>query len=138
MRQMFVDTAGWVSMADKTDPLHIDCMGVRDQFLEQGGILVTSDYVMDETLTLIRMRINIEAAEKWWNQVSSSPRLRWEQVDPGRAEKARAWFFSWKDKAFSFTDCTSFIIMRELHISTALTADRHFLIAGFEILPGSY
>ncbi len=122
-------------MADERDVLHVKCMKARDRWLEQGGVLVTSDYVMDETLTLIRMRISIDAAERWWEQVAESPRLRWERIDAQRAEKARIWFFKWKDKSFSFTDCTSFILMRELGIKKSLTTDKHFLAAGFEILP---
>ncbi|CAB1083501.1 hypothetical protein D1AOALGA4SA_11063 [Olavius algarvensis Delta 1 endosymbiont] len=135
MKRLFVDTSGWMSLADESDPIHRDCMTVRDQWLEQGGLLVTSDYIMDETLTLIRMRIGIDAAERWWGQIGESPRVRWEWIDTERAEKARAWFFKWRDKSFSFTDCTSFTIMRELHIKKALTGDRHFRKAGFEILP---
>jgi predicted nucleic acid-binding protein len=61
--------------------------------------------------------------------------VRWEWVDPSRAEKARAWFSRWPDKSFSFTDCTSFVIMRELRLRRALTTDRHFKQAGFQILP---
>lgn len=67
MNKLFVDTAGWMSLADAADPQHKDCIEVRDNWLRQGGILVTSDYVMDETLTLIRMRIGIDAAERWWD-----------------------------------------------------------------------
>lgn len=52
-----------------------------------------------------------------------------------RAEKARRWFFEWNDKDFSFTDCTSFVVMKELRIQRALTTDRHFSQAGFELLP---
>jgi predicted nucleic acid-binding protein len=124
-----------MALADESDPLHTDCMRIRDTWLEQDGILVTSDYVMDETLTLIRMRISINAAEEWWQQVAESPRLKWELINAERAEKARAWFFRWRDKSFSFTDCTSFILMRELHIHKVLTVDRHFREAGFEMLP---
>jgi predicted nucleic acid-binding protein len=87
-----------MSLADESDPLHIGSMKIRDRWLEQGGILVTSDYVVDETLTLIRMRISINAAERWWGQVSESPRVKWEWINTERAEKARAWFFKWKDK----------------------------------------
>ena len=124
-----------MSLADKADHFHMDCRKVRDDWLKKGGILVTSDYVIDETLTLIRMRLSIGAAERWWLQVAESPRLRCEWIDAARAEKARAWFFKWKDKSFSFTDCTSFIVMRELRIKNALTVDNHFAEAGFEILP---
>jgi hypothetical protein len=134
--RLFVDTAGWMSLADERDVLHVKCMQARDRWLEQGGVLVTSDYVMDETLTLLRMRISIDAAERWWEQVAESPRLRWERIDAQRAEKARAWFFKWKDKSFSFTDCTSFVLVRELGIKKVLTTDKHFIAAGFEILPG--
>ena len=135
MKRIFVDTAGWMSMADRNDRLHKKTVQVRDGWLRRGGILVTSDYVMDETLTLSRIRLGIDAAEKWWGQVSESPRLKMEWINGERAEKARGWFFRWRDKTFSFTDCTSFVVMRELRLKKALTGDRHFVEAGFEILP---
>ena len=135
MRLVFVDTAGWMAMADESDPLHRAAMRIRDKHLEKGGLLVTSDYVMDETLTLIRMRIGLDAARTFWEQTSESPRLRWERIDARRVQAAIEWFFRWRDKTFSFTDCTSFVVMRELHLKKALTCDRHFRDAGFEILP---
>ena len=135
MKRLFLDTAGWMALADAGDPRHEDCVEVRDHHLKAQGILVTTDYVMDETLTLIRMRMNIRAAERWWQQVAGSPRIQWEWIDPERTEKARAWFFKWTDQSFSFTDCTSFVVMRELRIRKALTTDRHFAKAGFEISP---
>lgn len=122
-------------MADGRDPLHEACREIRDGWLKAGGVLVTSDYVLDETLTLIRMRLGIDAAEKWWDQLASSSRLKQERVNFERAEKARNWFFKWRDKSFSFTDCTSFVVMKELRINKALTSDTHFVQAGFEILP---
>ena len=135
MKSLFVNTAGWVAMADSNHPRHLDCRRVRDEWLGQGGLLVTSDYVLDETLTLIRMRLGIDSAEMWWDQVAQSHRLKVEWITPERAEKARSWFFRWRDKSFSFTDCASFVVLRELKIKKALTVDRHFLEAGFETLP---
>ena len=126
-----------MSMADRSDPLHSSTQRIRDNYLEQGYILITSDYIIDETLTLIRMRISIDAAEKWWEQINESPRLQIEAITSERAEKARVWFFKWRDKSFSFTDCTSFILMRELKIKYVLTVDKHFIEAGFNILPGT-
>ena len=135
MNRLFVDTAGWMAMADAKDPLHIKSLEARDGWFEQDGILVTSNYVLDETLTLIRLRIGIEAAGKWWTMISDSPRCKVEWITPERTEKAIRWFFSWMDQSFSFTDCTSFIVMRELGLEDVLTGDRHFAVAGFRIHP---
>jgi len=85
----------------------------------------------------LRKKLFVDTAERWWNQASESPRVKVELITPVRAEKARFWFFKWQDKAFSFTDCTSFVVMRELKIKKALTADHHFIEAGFETLPAA-
>ena len=137
MNPLFVDTAGWMAAADSKDPLHSECRTVRDEWLEAGGTLITTNYVVDETLTLIRMRLGLEAAESWWNQVSESPRCRVEWITPNREFDALHGFFTWKDHAFSFTDCTSFVVMKDLNIEKAMTSDHHFLAAGFDILPAT-
>ena len=136
MKQLFIDTAGWMMLADASDPRHTAARQVRDKHLKAAGILVSTDYVIDESLTLIRMRLGIDASERWWDQVDRSARLRWEWIDASRAGRARAWFFRWRDKSFSFTDCTSFTVMKELRIKVALTTDHHFVQAGFQVLPG--
>jgi len=135
MKNLFVDTSGWMAMADSSDPVHVDCLTTRDKWLELGGMLITTDYVVDETLTLIRMRLGIHAAEKWWGIYSGSSRCMTERVTVDRIEKSVQWFFKWQDHAFSFTDCTSFVVMRELRICSVLTTDGHFTRAGFKKLP---
>jgi predicted nucleic acid-binding protein len=135
MKLLFVDTAGWMACADGSDPAHRKAVAIRDSWLEGGGCFVTSDYVADETLTLLRFRLGIQAAEAWWRQVDGSARVRWECVTPARADKARGLFFRYRDKDFSFTDCTSFVLMRELKVREALTTDHHFVQAGFGIKP---
>lgn len=135
MKDLFVDTAGWLMLADRADPDHEAARSARDGRLRAGGILVSTDYVVDETLTLLRVRLGLDAAEEWWRRVESSDRILWERIDDLRAEKARAWFFRWRDKTFSFTDCTSFVVMRERRIRTALTSDRRFRQARLAILP---
>ena len=91
-----------------------------------GGALFTTVYVAAETLTLLRMRLGLEAAESWLRQVDGSSRLRWESISHARADKARSLFIRYHDKDLSFTDCASFVVMRELKLREALTTDRHF------------
>ena len=137
MKGLFVDTAGWMACADQADPAHHRALESRDAALESGCVLVTTDYVIDETLTLLRVRLRLAAAEAWWAQIEGSSRLRWEWIGMARAEKARDVFFRHRDKSYSFTDCTSFVVMKELKLKQALTTDRHFRQMGFEDLPAS-
>jgi predicted nucleic acid-binding protein len=136
MNLLFVDTAGWAACADAADPDHAPCRAARDGALEDGTTLVTSDFVVDETLTLLRLRLGLAAAEAWWRQIDGTRRLRWERVDSERFDRARDLFFQYRDKAFSFTDCTSFAIMRELRMTQVLTTDRHFRQMSFQVVPG--
>jgi predicted nucleic acid-binding protein len=137
MKAIFIDTAGWMACADGADPAHQHACSARDAALQAGQALITTDFVADETLTLIRMRLGLAAAGAWWQQVDESSRLRWERIDVQRFEQARQAFFRLRDRDFSFTDCTSFVVMRELRLTHALTTDRHFRQAGFRMLPGA-
>ncbi len=137
MKGVFVDTAGWMACADESDPEHGRAREARDAALEEGSILVATDYVLDETLTLIRMRLGLPAAKAWWEQLEGSSRLRWEWIGMDRAEKARAVFVRHHDKAYSFTDCTSLVVMQELKLKRVLTTDHHFRQMGFEVVPDS-
>lgn len=136
MRAVFVDTGGWMACADRADPEHESCGAARDAALEAGKPLITTDFVIDETLTLIRFRLGLGAANAWWQQIEGSARLRWERIESDRFERARHLFFQYRDKDLSFTDCTSIALMRELKLTTVITTDGHFRQVGFEVLPG--
>ena len=135
MNAVFVDTGGWMACADRADPAHLSCSAARDATLEAGRTLITTDFVVDETLTLIRFRLGLAAANAWWQQIDGSPRLRWERVEHDRFERARSLFFQYRDKDLSFTDCTSLAVIRELKLKTVITTDRHFQQVGFDVLP---
>ena len=99
--------------------------------------MITTDFVVEETLTLIRFRLGLAAANTWWRQIDGSARLRWERVENDRFERARNLFFQCRDKDLSFTDCTSFAVMRELRLTTVITTDGHFRQVGFDVLPAA-
>ena len=92
-----------MACADRSDPAHLACTAARDATLEAGRILITTDFVVDETLTLIRFRLGLAAATAWWQQIDGSARLRWERVESDRFERARNLFFQYRDKDLSFT-----------------------------------
>lgn len=137
MNAVFVDTGGWMACADGADPAHAPCRAARDGALEVGQTLITTDFVIDETLTLLRFRLGLSAANTWWEQIDGSARLRWERVENDRFEKARQLFFQYRDKDLSFTDCTSIAVMRELKLTTVITTGHHFQQVGFNVLPAA-
>jgi uncharacterized protein len=116
MNAVFMDTGGWMARADRADradPAHASCRAARDGALEASQTLITTDFVIDETLTLIRFRLGLDAANAWGQQIDGSARLRWEPVENERFESARHLFFQHRDRNVSFTDCTSIAVMRE-------------------------
>ena len=135
MNAVFVDTGGWMACADRADPAHVACTAARDATLEAGRFLITTDFVVDETLTLIRFRLGLTAADAWWQQIDGSARLRWERIENDRFERSRNLFFQYRDKDLSFTDCTSFTVMRHARIKRAFTFDQHFRQYGYSTLP---
>jgi len=135
MKRLFADTHALIALADAADPAHEFSVAVRDRWIEQSGLLITTDYVADETLTLLRFRLDLDAADGLWWQAEGNSCLCWAFVNLMRAEKARALFLRYRRKPFSFTDCTSFVVMRELKLREVLTTDRNFEQAGFIALP---
>lgn len=123
-----------MACADRNDPAHAKCVAVRDAKLRAGFVLMATDYVLDETLTLLRLRLGLDAARDWWQRVSQSPRVTFADINADLRDRAMDWFFRYEDKDFSFTDCTSFAFMRQEKIREALTTDRHFRQAGFEVV----
>jgi predicted nucleic acid-binding protein len=95
--------------------------------------LVLTDYILDEACTLAKARAGSEASLRLLKLVEASAGFRMEWVGPDRFELAMTYFRKHTDHGYSFTDCTSFVVMRELRLRDALTADHHFVEAGFRI-----
>jgi len=135
MKILFADTSGWMACADNNDPVHHKALAARNYWLQSGGTLLVTDYVVDETLTLLRMRLGLPAAKTWWDSVSASPRVRIQYLSGDILESARACFFKFRDKTYSFTDCTSFAAMKAGNLKKAFATDHHFTQAGFQCIP---
>ena len=123
---VFVDTAAFFALENERDRYHAEAIDTRDELMAKGVRLVTSDYVLDEVYTLIRMRVGHRAAVNFGESVQASRFFQIEPVTP--ADFGVAWriFSRYDDKPFSFTDCTSFALMERLKVRAAFTFDRNF------------
>jgi predicted nucleic acid-binding protein len=120
---IFVDTGAWCTVFVPVDPDHARAT----QWLAANRQpLVTTDYVVDETLTLLRSRgekvAAIQAGDEFFGGELAS--VHYLTEDDIRA----AWdvFRRFRDKDWSFTDCTSKVVMEQLGISRAFAFDQHF------------
>lgn len=97
---------------------------------------LTTDYIVDETVTLLLVRHSHAGAADFLKTTLESKSLRFEWVDSERFHAAAELFRRHDDKEWSFTDCVSFALMQELKIQDSFTTDRHFRHAGFVPLLG--
>ena len=58
------------------------------------------------------------------------------RIDASIWEAAWQLFERYDDKTWSCTDCTRFVIMRQMEILQAFAFDSHFEQAGFQLWPG--
>lgn len=98
------------------------------------AVLVTTDYILDETYTLLRQALGHPTAVAFGREVRQGGI---EIVQVGESLQRDAWgiFEGYGDKDFSFTDCTSFALMRSIGLDLAFTFDRHFQQFGFRTFP---
>ncbi len=133
---IFVDTSAWLAAADVRDGYHGAALRAQHELYSgQFGRLITSDYILDETLTLLRRRIGPEGVRKFAAGLAASRSVQLVPIAPGHFLAARDLFLDQGETSWSFTDCSSFVLMRELGISVAFTFDRGFREAGFEVRP---
>jgi hypothetical protein len=135
---LFIDTSAFISVANHRDTHH---KGAVD-FLEEVRAgktefrrLLTTDYIIDETLTNIRFKMGHREAVEWGRAILGSHVVEKVQVDDKLLSRAFEIFEKYQDKRLSFTDCTSFAVMEALGIRKAFAFDSHFLALGFGMVP---
>jgi predicted nucleic acid-binding protein len=134
---LFVDTSAFFALVDHDDRNHVAAKRCLRVVAKEKRPLVTSTYVLDEVFTLTRMRLGHPAAVALGTKLEQT---RWcRVVDVSDEVRAAAWqlFVRYHDQTFSFTDCTSFALMRSMQLLEAFTFDRKdFAAAGLSPLPG--
>ena len=133
---IFVDTSAWYAVEVEDDVNHeAACKFLAEIASGKYGVSVTTDYVLDETLTLLRSRRGLASASRFIDKIRKSKSIRVFWIDESLFEKALDVFRKSDHKSWSFTDCTSFALMRDLSVSEAFTFDNHFTAAAFQALP---
>jgi predicted nucleic acid-binding protein len=127
----FGDTSYYLALLIPQDAYHDNA---RSLSLELRRPVITSEFILLEignylssppARTAFGSFLRILSADRFTTVVPASSEL---------LSRGIALFERRVDKAWSLTDCTSFVIMEERGIVDALTADHHFEQAGFNVL----
>ena len=139
--KLFIDTWGWIVLGNKREPRHTELTELYSSWKNQKGMSYTTDYVLDETFTLLFRRLSFTEAKKSLDVIDFAIKegyLRLERITAERFEKAKSLRIKIQDKPrISFTDLTSMVVMAEVGITHILTQDDHFAQVGmgFQKIP---
>jgi predicted nucleic acid-binding protein len=114
---IFVDTGAWYSFAVLEDVEHAAAVGWMRTNRQE---LITSDYVIDETLTLLRSRRQQRLALQVGRQLFSGALCQVYHLTEEDVRQTWETFQRFADKEWSFTDCASKVVMENLDLTQAL------------------
>lgn len=127
--KVFVDTGGWYGVTSEQDRQHPVSIAYYRTKVESRALLMTSDYVLDETLTRLRYDFGHGIAMRFWERIvlaKQTSRLLILRVDPATWDAALEIFNHYDDQDFSFTDCTSFVLAQRERVDEVFAFDHHF------------
>jgi len=131
-RKIFVDTSFFKSIIDPDDDFHQKADEISQKLGKE--VLVVSNFILDESYTLLRVRCGLDMVKKLREYLfSGNQEIKIVRVQVQDEAKAWEWFLNpWK--GLSYTDCTSFAVMKRLNLESVATFDKHFSQAGFKII----
>src|SRR5438128_136600 len=133
-RETFIDTSGFYSLLAADDSKHRAAEAWINGAEARKARAITSDYILDETATLLKSKGYRHLLPSFFSILADSQVIRIEWIDAERFSEAKEFFLRHDDHDYSFTDCVSFVLMRELGLKDVLTKDHHFAEAGFNPL----
>jgi len=130
----FIDTSAFVTLADRGEERHERAVEFIAG-LPAHSTLVTSDFVVDETITRIRTLLGVDAAYQMAKEILASGKYDVTFITRGICLQALEKMKKFSDKPLSFTDCTSFVVMDQRRIKNVFAFDDDFVRAGYTVHP---
>ena len=130
---IFIDTGAFLGRYIKKDQYHKKALSGWRRLSREIQPLYTSNFVLDETFSLLTRRAGYAFAAERARAIYSSEILTILRPEEQDERSALHLFEKYGDQEVSFTDCISFVLMQNSEITQAFTFDKHFRYAGFEL-----
>src|ERR1035437_3944438 len=127
---IFVDTSAFYALLSAHDPSHAEAAEAWSSIQARRDALITSSYVLLETVSLIQRRLGMQAAREFHGAFTPLLTVAW--VDSQRHARAMDALLIIGKRDLSLVDCVSFDVMRAMDVETAFAFDDHFTQQGFQ------
>jgi len=132
---IFIDTGAFLARYIERDQYHKAAIEHWRRLQSARRQCFTSNFVIDETITLLGRRATYEFAAERARNFYESASLSILRPDEDDELAAVELLKKYADQGVSLTDCVSFVLMQKHDITCAFSFDRHFAIAGFDVEP---
>lgn len=132
-RHAFLDSSGTLALVDANEVHHEAALAIQKRLVIEHTRLVATNFILDETYTLLLSRLGYLHALHFLDSARKSP-LRIVRVKSSDEERAEQILRQYQDKIFSYTDATSFAVMERLRSRAVFSFDRDFPQYGFSLL----
>ena len=131
--EIFIDTSANFAIVNKKDIDYQIAVKFLKEAAEKHCTLISTNFIIDETYTLIMRKIGREIAIKYIRDFRNSAVI----IKVLQTDEEKAWdiILKQKDKDYTYTDATSFAVMERLGIKKAFAFDKHFEQYGLQTLP---
>ncbi|MBW1982345.1 MAG: PIN domain-containing protein [Deltaproteobacteria bacterium] len=130
--RLLVDTSAFYALMDRSDHHHETAVRLWTSLLVENYLLLTTNYVVVETLALLQGRLGFEAARLWQRDILDVVVVVW--TDESVHSRALELWLSLGRRKVSLVDCVSFVTLRLQKIEKVFAFDKHFSEQGFEVL----
>ncbi len=128
---IFIDTGAFLARYLTTDQYHTKAITLWDKIRENQESCFTSNFVLDETFTLLGRRAGYPFSAERAENIYASNLLKILRPQKQEEIKAISFFRKFADQSVSFTDCISITLMKKQRIRKVFSFDKHFQFAGF-------
>lgn len=138
MKTIFVDTSAWIEYFLENERYSQPVLAYFQNEIKKGSRFVTSDYVLDETLTRLLTNQSVRSANGFYNYIREAEKQKnllviW--INEGIFQRSWNHFIKFSEHKLSFTDATIATFVKDLRIDEILTLDQGFTKVGFTVRP---